>query len=139
MTKTANKNPVVGMNLSTRRTLALTATAILSFVIAYLTLSPSPPHVGLEELLSDKAYHVIAFAALIFPSALLYARSLIWVIPAALMFGGAIELIQPYVGREAEVADFLADAVGLSVGIVSGLILRMLLTKLLPAPAAPRN
>ena len=125
--------------MSTRRALALTATAILSFVIAYLTLSPSPPQVGVEELLSDKAYHVIAFAALVFPSALLYARSLIWMVPAALLFGGAIELIQPYVGREAEVADFLADAVGLSVGIVSGLILRTALTKPAQAHAAPSD
>ena len=125
--------------MSTRRALALTATAILSFVIGYLTLSPSPPQVGVEELLSDKAYHVIAFAALVFPSALLYARSLIWMVPAALLFGGAIELIQPYVGREAEVADFLADAVGLSVRIVSGLILRTALTKPAQAHVAPSD
>jgi len=124
------------MKVSTRHTLALSATAILSFVIAYLTLSPSPPQVGAEGLLSDKAYHVIAFAALVFPSALLYARSLIWVVPAALLFGGVIELIQPYVGREAEVADFVADAVGLGFGLVSGLILRARMLRPLLAQAA---
>ena len=117
------------MKQTTRHAFALTATAVFGAVIAFLTLTPSPPEVGAEELLSDKAYHVIAFAALVFPCALLYARSLIWVVPAALLFGGAIELIQPYVGREAEVADFLADAVGLSFGLVSGLILRRRMLK----------
>ncbi len=110
MTKTTQKNVTTGVPVLMRHTLALTATVILGAVIAYLTLSP-PQMTNPPGLLSDKAYHAIAFAGLVFPSALLYARSLIWVVPAALLFGGAIELIQPYVGRAAELADFVADAV----------------------------
>ena len=63
-------------------------------------------------------------AALIFPGALLYLRSLIWLIPAALVFGAAIELVQPLVGRSAEMADFAADVVGVACGLVLGLISR---------------
>lgn len=122
MTKTKQKNPIAGMPVLMRHALALAATVILGAVIAYLTLSPSQP--SPPGLLSDKAYHAIAFAGLVFPSALLYARSLIWVVPAALLFGGAIEIIQPYVGRAAELADFVADAVGVGFGVVAGLILR---------------
>ena len=107
-----------------RHTLAILATTILAAVIAYLTLTP--PHSQMSDgLLSDKAYHVIAFAALVFPSALLYQRSLIWLIPAALMFGAAIELIQPWVGRSAEIVDFIADAVGVLIGTLTGLALRL--------------
>ena len=111
------------MNPSKRHALAILATTILAAVIAYLTLTPPRPQWS-DGLLSDKAYHVIAFAALVFPSALLYQRSLIWLIPSALMFGAAIELIQPFVGRSAEIADFLADAVGVLIGTLTGLALR---------------
>ena len=112
------------MTTSQRHTLALLATTILAAVIAYLTLTPPRPE-ALDGLLSDKAYHAIAFAALIFPGAFLYLRSLIWLIPAALVFGAAIELVQPLVGRSAEVADFVADVVGMACGLALGLIVRM--------------
>ena len=111
------------MTASQRHTLALLATALIAAAIAYLTLTP-PRLEALDGLLSDKANHVIAFAALIFPGALLYLRSLIWLIPAALVFGAAIELVQPLVGRSAEMADFVADGVGVACGLILGLILR---------------
>ncbi len=111
------------MTTSQRHTLALLFTAILAAVIAYLTLTPPRPEVP-DGLLSDKAYHVIAFAALVFPATLLYTRSLIWLIPAALIFGAAIEIIQPFVGRSAEVGDFVADVIGLVCGITLGFLMR---------------
>lgn len=111
-----------------RRALALVATAALTAVIAYLTLS-EPQSSNPGSLLNDKAYHFIAFAALVFPAALLYARSLVWVIPAALMFGAGIELIQPYVGRSREGLDFIADIFGVGVGLFLGQAIRALLRK----------
>jgi membrane associated rhomboid family serine protease len=111
------------MSASKRHSLALLATVLLTAAIAYLTLTPPRPEAS-AGLLSDKAYHVIAFASLIFPGALLYLRSLIWLIPAALVFGAAIELVQPLVGRSAEVADFVADIVGVACGLILGLIMR---------------
>lgn len=111
------------MTASKRHALALLATTVLAVVIAYLTLTP-PRHETPDGFLSDKAYHVIAFAALVFPSALLYVRSLIWLIPAALFFGAAIEIIQPFVGRSAEIGDFVADFVGVLCGITLGFLIR---------------
>ena len=111
------------MTASKRHTLAIFATAILAALIAYLTLTPPRPETS-DGLLSDKAYHVIAFAALVFPSALLYRRSLVWLIPAALVLGAAIELVQPFVGRSAELADFVADSVGVACGLAAGYALR---------------
>jgi membrane associated rhomboid family serine protease len=119
----SKQNQDQDMTASQRHTLVLLATALLAAVIAYLTLTPPRPD-ALDGLLSDKAYHVIAFAALIFPGAFLYLRSLIWLIPAVLVFGVAIELVQPLVGRSAERADFVADGVGVACGLILGLIMR---------------
>lgn len=116
------------MTASQRHAIALLATTLLAVVIAYLTLTP-PRSVPSGGLLSDKVYHVIAFAALVFPGALLYVRSLIWLVPAALVFGAAIELIQPLVGRSADTADFVADVVGVACGLASGYALRVWRTK----------
>jgi len=120
-------------NTFVRHTMAIFATGILAAAIAYLTLTPQNLDMGPN---SDKLYHFIAFAALVFPCALLYARTLIWVLPAAILFGGAIELIQPYVGRGRELADFGADAVGVIIGAALGLTLRAIVARRAPKSAA---
>lgn len=110
-----------------RRRAALAATAALAAAIFWLTLTPPQP--GPVGPLSDKAYHALAFAALIFPSALLYRRALPWLLPTAALLGAAIELIQPAVGRSGDLADFLADLAGLAIGLGLGLGCRALLGK----------
>lgn len=109
--------------------MATIATGILAAAIADLTLAPQNLDILDIRIGSDKLYHFIAFAALVFPCALLFARTLIWLLPAAMLFGGAIELIQPYVGRGRELADFGADVVGLLIGAVLGLTLRAIVTR----------
>jgi hypothetical protein len=101
--------------------LAFFVTAVLAIVIAILTLAPSslrPPDLGGP----DKLYHAIAFGALMLPCAILHPRSLAWLLPAALAFGAAIEIIQPWVGRSGEWADLVADAVGIAIGVPAGLV-----------------
>jgi hypothetical protein len=122
MTLTTDKTLKHGVNFAFRHVFALTATILLGCVIAYLMLSP--PKTAQNGVLSDKAYHAIAFAGLVFPSAVFYARSLIWMIPLALVFGGTIEFVQPYFGRQAEATDFIADAVGITMGVGIGLLIR---------------
>lgn len=120
-------------NTFVRHAVAIFATGIVAPVIAYLTLTPQKLNMAPG---SDKLYHTLAFAALAFPCAFLYARTLVWVLPMALFFGGAIELIQPYVGRGAELADFAADAVGVILGATLGLTLRaVFLTRTSPTTA----
>ena len=92
-------------------------------LIAYLTLTPPQPE-PIDGFLSDKSYHVVAFAALIFPGALRDLRSLIWLIPAALFFGAVIEFVQPLVGRSAKLADFGTDAAGVACGLMIALTMR---------------
>lgn len=94
-------------------------TALFAVIISVLTLLPQamqPPNSGGF----DKLYHVTAFAGLMLPIATLRPRALVWMIPAALLLGAGIEVIQPFVNRSRDLADFWADAVGVLVGSVFG-------------------
>jgi VanZ family protein len=75
---------------------------------------------------SDKLHHLLGFAALTLPCAILWPRALYWLLPAAMLFGGAIEIIQPGIGRNGEWADFYADVAGATLGVGTGLMLRYL-------------
>lgn len=72
----------------------------------------------------DKLYHMVAFAALVLPSALFDRGAVRWIVIGGLILGAAIEVIQPSVGRDADVMDFLADAVGLVLGLGLGWLFR---------------
>ncbi|CUH41818.1 putative integral membrane protein [Ruegeria atlantica] len=120
-----------------RRQIAIGLTVCLSIVIAALTLTSIGEVSNVAG--SDKLHHFLAFAALTAPCALLYPKSLTWLLPAALVFGGAIEIIQPSVGRGAEWADFLADTLGIAAGTAIGLVLRLTLKKWVDGRPASQN
>jgi hypothetical protein len=107
--------------LRRRRFAAYALTLLVAIAIGTLTLTPaiSPPFGSFPGI--DKLYHIIGFSSLIFPAAVLYPRALLWLFPAALLFGGAIEIIQPSVGRARELADFVADGFGVGGGLLLGL------------------
>jgi VanZ family protein len=95
------------------------AALLLAGVIAYFTLTPVPE--GLPQIKHiDKAWHFLAFAALAFPLALGEPRRWLWAMGLAMVFGGAIELVQPFVNRHAEWADFAANSIGAFVGAALG-------------------
>ncbi|MGJ8588264.1 MAG: VanZ family protein [Yoonia sp.] len=103
----------------TRKALAYGLTAALASVIVALTLLPLPtPPLATDG--GDKVYHFIAFAGLMLPVASLRPMALIWMIPAALLFGAGIEILQPFVNRSRDLADFLADAAGVLAGAAFG-------------------
>ena len=107
------------------RTLAYTLTALIAIAIAILTLAPVSVPDGMPG--TDKIYHLISFAALVLPGAVLYPRALALVLPFAVVFGGAIEIIQPAVGRNGELPDFYSDVLGVGIGVLVGLCVRALL------------
>jgi len=101
-------------------------TLALAVIIAVLTLAPMPAG---GPTGSDKVYHVLAFSCLAFPLLLVRPRWAVWVIWGVIAYGGAIEVIQPFFGRQAEWADLVADGIGAVVGAVTGSVLsRYILT-----------
>lgn len=101
------------------RTAWLVSTLGLAAAIGILTLTPVPA-LPRDSGQLDKLAHLVAFLALVLPSAALWPRALAPVIAFALAYGATIEVIQPYVGRSAEIADFLADALGIGLGTLIG-------------------
>tara|TARA_R110000751_G_scaffold172928_3_gene279354 strand:- start:69787 stop:70143 length:357 start_codon:yes stop_codon:yes gene_type:complete len=109
--------------------IAVASTAIATLVIVWLALSPTQLPLALPG--TDKTVHLIGFIALTLPSAILYPRTLKWLLPFAVLFGGGIELIQPIFGRQGAWPDFYADVVGTGAGALVGLLMRRLAIGLL--------
>ena len=103
--------------------MAVTATLAMAALVAFLTLAPPSGNIATFPY-ADKVWHFIGFAALILPTALLTPRDLPKALILLILFGAAIELVQPFVGRGREVADFLTDVLGLGAGAWAGLALR---------------
>ena len=110
--------------LPTPKRIAVLLTCFIALLIGALTLIPLPVPQGVPG--NDKTHHVIAFAVLMLPLAILSPRALIWLLPAAIAYGGLIEIIQPYAGRFREWQDFQADVVGVLIGVALGLAIRRL-------------
>ena len=101
----------------------LVLTAALALVIGILALTPVPT-MPRTDMHWDKVLHAIAFMVLVLPTAALWPRAIAWVGLLAVIYGGAIELIQPFTGRSAELADLVADGIGVGLGIILGSSLR---------------
>ena len=97
--------------------LTIAVTLALSVAMLWPLEAPPPAPEG-----SDKLVHFIAFAALAFPLARTGRFGLLPVFIGASAFGGAIELIQPSFNRSADVNDWVADIVGVILGIGLGLL-----------------
>ncbi len=97
-------------------------TLFILFIISFLSLLPVDE---LPEVAgSDKLHHFVAYAGLIFFVAL-RKPSYWWVwVLAFIVWGGAIELIQPYVNRYAEWLDFLVNTLGILFGVLVGFLCR---------------
>ena len=101
--------------------LTIIVTLTLTVAMLWPLKAPPPAPEG-----SDKLVHFIAFAALVFPLARTGRIGLLPVFIGASAFGGAIELIQPSFNRSADVNDWIADVVGVVIGIGLGLLYRRL-------------
>ena len=90
-----------------KKTVAWRGAAIaVTVVIAWSTLSPWATDARpLTFGQADKIWHMLAFATWGALMALSWSRPFWQMLLAAGIFGGGIELIQPLVGRDAELAD----------------------------------
>lgn len=97
------------------------AAIAVTVVIAWLTLSPWATDARpLKFGQADKLWHMLAFATWGALMALSWSRRFWQMLLAAGIFGGGIELIQPLVGRDAELADLGADMLGAGLGLWAG-------------------
>ena len=101
--------------------ITLTVTVILTVAMLWPLDTPPPAPDG-----SDKVVHLIAFAALSLPLARTGRFGLLPVFVGASAFGGMIELIQPTFNRSADMNDWIADIIGVVIGILCGLVYRRL-------------
>lgn len=67
---------------------------------------------------SDKSHHLIAYCALIFPTALRKPKYWHFICLFFICFSGVIELIQPYVNRHGEWLDMAANATGIALSLL---------------------
>jgi VanZ family protein len=86
-------------------------------VVVWGELTPHPPR--LASLLWDKAEHFIAYFGLTLLASLAWGLrlSLVWVLAGMVALGGALEILQSFVGRDAEWGDFLANDLGALAGL----------------------
>ncbi|MDC1500137.1 VanZ family protein [Octadecabacter sp.] len=101
----------------------LTAIVAITLTVAMLWPLNAPPPAPEG---SDKLVHFIAFAALAFPLARTGRLGLVAVFIGASAFGGLTELIQPTFNRSADMGDWVADTVGVVIGIGAALLYRRL-------------
>ena len=101
----------------------LTIIVTLTLTVAMLWPLEAPPPAPEG---SDKLVHFVAFAALAFPLARTGRFGLMPVFIGASAYGGIIEIIQPSFNRSADVNDWIADVVGVVLGIGCGLLYRRL-------------
>lgn len=99
---------------------ALVLGVVLATTIAWASLTPIDRAIAVAG--SDKLHHFIAYLALSAPLSLRFRRlsSIITAIFACFIFGCAIELIQPYVGRQGDWRDALANLIGIMAGFALG-------------------
>ncbi len=75
---------------------------------------------------SDKTHHLIAYFALALPVSLKGGPKWFFLLPVFVLWSGAIELIQPFVNRYGEWLDLAANATGVALGALAGVVLRRL-------------
>ena len=80
----------------------------------------------------DKVLHFMAYFGLAGLATVAFGRlrPALWAGLALAVFGGVLEIVQSFVGRDAEWGDELANIVGVGAGLAAGLILLRLVGRL---------
>ena len=97
--------------------------------VTVLSVLPTPQVDGLE---SDKLNHLIAYTVhtlllvLSLPGDRRLPRGLWVALPSLLIYGAVIEVVQHYIGRQFDLMDMVANAVGVLLGAGAGLLARAL-------------
>jgi VanZ family protein len=104
-----------------RRAAVVLGWALVALIV-WLSLTPRPPSINIPQ--GDKLGHFLAYGTVMFWFAQLYLRTGVR-LGYALGFvalGVALEFVQAHVGRDFEVADMVADAIGVTLGWGTALV-----------------
>ena len=87
-------------------------------VVIWGELTPHPPRLE-GALMWDKLDHFIAYFGLSLLSTLAWGlrRSLAWLFLGLVALGGGLEILQSLVGRDGEWGDFIANDLGILLGL----------------------
>jgi VanZ family protein len=100
---------------------------ILGLLVLALSLTPRPESILGALSVYDKLGHFIAYVALGFFAMRAVDRRgplpFAVTIASCIFFGGIIEIVQPFVGRKMELADFLVDFAGSLAGAAMAALL----------------
>jgi VanZ family protein len=98
-------------------------------LITWGELTPRPPQLS-GPFGWDKVDHFTAYFGLAAMATMVVGiRSrLVWAIAGVILFGGILEILQGFTGRDPDVMDFLANSLGAFCGLaVAALLLRLAL------------
>ena len=108
--------------------------AVTGAALALVGPPPSQWPIGL----SDTTSHIVAFALFALLAALARPRSMWIIAPLGMLYGGLIELAQPFFERSADWTDVRANAIGIGLGLATGLVLYSVRVRILSMPAGSR-
>ncbi|WP_183521114.1 teicoplanin resistance protein VanZ [Mameliella alba] len=97
---------------------------MISLLAMVTTLTIGPKFDAINILFGDKVQHAIGFGSIVVPAALFRPRWLGYLAPAVILFGGLIEGIQMFTGREGSLSDWIANIVGICIACGTCLIAR---------------
>ena len=106
---------------------AVFLTVVFTLAICTGTLTALPEKIDVPG--TDKWQHLVAFAALVYPITVASRRYWIPVTVFASCLAALIEIIQPYVNRFGDIKDFQADMLGVFLGLLIGILVRILRIK----------
>ncbi len=114
------------MRFTRRQKITIAVLVIYWIVLAVVAHIPIPQVVYRAQV-SDKWLHFLAYLNLVFlmwfsikpDSKVSWRNRLVWLIfLVSVIYGGIDELVQPHFGRTRDLFDFLANAAGVSAGLV---------------------
>ena len=89
------------------------------FTLSVITLLSLYPQESLPLVPGgDKSHHLIAYCALMFPTALRKPKYWQFICLFFICFSGVIELVQPYINRQGEWWDMAANTIGIALSLL---------------------
>lgn len=98
---------------------AVLITVLLIILVGFMALTPLS-RLPIRPVGGDFFHHMLAFGSICFFIATVKPKDSFWLMLFCVVYGGLIEIIQPYIYRYGEWSDFIANVIGSGFGIFLG-------------------